>query len=124
MLEHFKKHARYIYHKPVDRENKFNKELFDISRAALFPFSKEIQSLLNFSDMLKCNIEGVYDIKYSGHVGLSFVSLDEAKTFIIKNLDSCPWNEIDTFILGHIMDFDSTVRTWMIDKVIPNCIQS
>lgn len=122
--EHFKKHARYIYHNPVDQENKFNKELFDISRAALFPFSKEIQSLLNFSDMLNFNIEGVYDIKYSGHVGLSFVSLDEAKTFIIKNLDSCPWNEIDTFILGHIMDFDSTVRTWMIDKVIPNCIQN
>lgn len=124
VLEHFKKNARYIYYNPIDHENRFSKELFDISRAALFPFSKEIQSLLNFSDMLEFNIAGVYDIKYSGHVGLTFVSLNQAKTFEIENFDSCKWGEIDTFILGHVMDFNSAIRTQIIEKVISNCIQN
>ena len=123
VLKHFNENARYVYSNKVEQAEEFINKLFDISNASLFPFSKEIKSLLNFSDALDFNIEGVYDVKYSGHVGLPFVCLNATQTYIIKNLDDCPWNEIDTFILGHIMDLVPALQKQIADVVISNCIR-
>lgn len=43
--------------------------IFKIKKAALFPFNKEMHSILRFEDKLDFEITDVYDTKYSLRVG-------------------------------------------------------
>ena len=42
---------------------------FEIKRAAVFPFNKEMHSVIRFYDLLPFEISGVYDIRESSRVG-------------------------------------------------------
>lgn len=52
------------FHKTIDRNLPFS-----IKKAVLFPFNKEMHSLLRFSSDINFEIVGVYDSKYSANVG-------------------------------------------------------
>jgi len=121
VLAHFKENAKHVY-----KKKKFTRNIeqceFNISAVSLLPFSKEIQSLLNFSDLLNFEITGVYDLKYSGRIGLRFETMDQSKVFIVENLDNCNWEKIDTFILGHVWELDPRIRDVEIEKIVAKCL--
>ena len=73
-------------------------------KAAIFPFNKEMHSLMRFRQLLHVNITDVYDVKYSARVNASINSLlniNSGQDFIIKNIEYIDWNSFDTLILGH-----------------------
>lgn len=73
-------------------------------KAAIFPFNKEMHSLMRFRQLLHVNITDVYDVKYSARVNASINSLlniNGGQDFIIKNIEHIDWNSFDTLILGH-----------------------
>ncbi len=77
---------------------------YSIKKAALFPFNKEMHSLIRYSDLLTYDIVSVYDSKYSARVGAntSFLLKDDSvKSLVIRNINEIEWDEIDTLILGH-----------------------
>lgn len=77
----------------------------EIKNAALFPFNKEMHSLVRYFDDLTFNIVEVYDIKYSGTVGASIRQLLKDNTVLdrkIKSIDKIEWEKFDTLILGHM----------------------
>lgn len=77
---------------------------FKIKKAAIFPFNKEMHSLVRYMDMLPFQIVDVYDIKYSAAVGATTSHLlkdTSVGEFVIKNIDCIDWNTFDTLILGH-----------------------
>lgn len=79
--------------------------LFQIKRAVLFPFNKEMHSLIRYNEILQFEIVDVYDVKWSGKVGATTAHLlknENLKKFIIKNIENIEWNSFDTLILGHI----------------------
>ncbi len=123
VLEYFKSISKHIY-QGVKSPPPIQEDIIQIECAALLPFSKEIQSLLNFRDLLKFHIEGVYDVKYSGHIGLAFRTFDSTKEYIIENLEKCRWNAIDTFILGHIVELNPQVKDQILHAVIDGCIHN
>lgn len=97
-----KSSAKYIY--PFEDRRTHKIASHHIQRAALFPFNKEMHSLIRFSDLLKFDIINVYDIKYSGNIGATtdhILKEKNAKDFQIKNIDNIDWSSIDTLILGH-----------------------
>lgn len=82
-------------------------QLFPITTAALFPFCKEMHSLLRFYDMLNFRISDIYDVKYAAKVGAStrFLMKDnDVPDFIIKNVDKIEWDNFDTLIIGHLQE--------------------
>lgn len=73
-------------------------------KAVVFPFNKEIHSLIRFSSQLPFELIDVYDIKYSARVGASTNTLLKeqlSKNFIIKNISDINWDSFDTLIIGH-----------------------
>ena len=73
-------------------------------RVAIFPFNKEMHSLIRFREMLPFELDAIYDIKYSANVGAStnnLLKISGSRNYIIHNIDSINWNTFDTFILGH-----------------------
>lgn len=76
----------------------------NINRAIIFPFNKEMHSLIRYSHLLDFEIVDVYDVKYSANVGAdtSFLLNDlSAKKHKIKNINSVDWASFDTLIIGH-----------------------
>ena len=83
-----------------------NNELpYVIHKAVLFPFNKEMHSLVRFQDILSFEIVDVYDTKYSGRIGAStgkIIHGNTEKNYIIKNIDAIDWDSFDTIIIGHL----------------------
>lgn len=95
-----------------------------IKTAAIFPFNKEMHSLIRFCDLLPFEINGVYDVRESSRVGSTtdHIMKADVKSFIIKNIDEMDWNSCDTIIVGNIpnssVSYLSTARDAVIKKAI------
>lgn len=80
---------------------------FRYKKVILFPFNKEIQNVVNFSEKIDFEIVGVFDLKYSGKVGATTNSLlktSNNNNYLIKSLSDIDWESFDTIILGHITE--------------------
>lgn len=104
VLKLFRKTAKWIYHAPkqkrIDRDS-----LFPISRAAVFPFNKEIHSLVRYSEMLLFELTSVYDSKYSMQVGARTKDLlpgEQSSDYQIQSIERIDYQNFDTLILGHV----------------------
>ena len=84
-----------------------------IKKAALFPFFKEMHSLIRFADMLDFEITGVYDSKYSALVGSTtdHIMKDTVASHTIQNIEQIQWHTFDTLILGHLDEMSKLIMT-------------
>lgn len=101
--------------------NYFNKNVYEIKikRAAIFPFNKEMHSLIRYNHLLNFEIVDVYDVKYSFTVGTStsFLMNDMSlKNYVIKNITKIDWDSFDTLIIGHMNRLSSLINDKEIKK--------
>ncbi|MEG2848449.1 MAG: DUF1611 domain-containing protein, partial [Bacilli bacterium] len=82
-------------------------------KAIVFPFNKEIHSLIRFSHLLDFEIIDVYDIKYLGKVGSTvncLLNKNPNNDYMIKNIENINWDTFDTIILGHTKKISKLLR--------------
>lgn len=76
---------------------------FQICRAAVFPFNKEIHAIARFEEMLAFEIVNYYAPRISGFVGKRICDVlpgcNNPKE--IKNIEDIEWSTFDTMIIGH-----------------------
>lgn len=109
MLQQFEKDAKRIFCVNQVRTQKH----FKIKKAILFPFNKEMHSMIRFSHLLSFEIVDVYDTKYSGLIGSDTAHLLKDKSVSkkeIKCIDQIDWDSFDTVILGHIDNFGHNMQ--------------
>lgn len=115
--------SRYIFG-ASQKENVGNTSLFKIKNAVVFPFSKETQAFIRFSEMLSFNIIDYYDIRYSGRVGRKISTYYEEvlSQKQIKDIEKIEFKNFDTIILGHLDEINDIThhdyRTEIIEKAI------
>lgn len=99
----------------------------NIKRAALFPFNKEMHSLIRFSEQLPFEISGVYDIRYSGRVGAytnQLLKIDKEDDYLIKNIEDLDYDKFDLIIVGHTSELESIIKIEAYSKkIISECIK-
>ena len=110
ILSMFNKISKFKYKFPA-----YNKRqrLFSIDKAALFPFNKEIHSLVRYSSLLDFKITDIYDTKYSANINMSTVTIlndDTVQNLYIKNINNINWDDIDTLILGHLDELSGLIN--------------
>lgn len=90
-----------------------NPQPFLIKRASIFPFNKEMHSLIRFSSLLDFELHDIYDVKYSGNIGAKAAHILKDNNidndYIVKNIDSINWSDIDTLILGHLDELSNLI---------------
>lgn len=121
ILNHFQKISRYVYNdatKTVQEERCFS---WTIKKAAIFPYNKETHSLIRFADMLSFDIAHVYDTKYSGNLGLIKSTKSNEKSYMIENIENVSWEDIDTFIIGHISEMEFFSKKNIKSQIIKQC---
>lgn len=85
--------------------------LNNIHKAVLFPFNKEMHSLIRFKDLLSFDIVDVYDSKYSFNIGSTtdHIMKSKVESYKIKSIKSIDWDTFDTIILGHLDKLSSLI---------------
>lgn len=83
----------------------------DIKKAIVFPYSKEMHSVVRFDSLLSFSIAGVYDSPLSGNVGRKVLSDDGEREYTIRSWKEIPWeSDFDTVILGHLGEYSAVTR--------------
>lgn len=89
---------------------------FKIERAILFPYNKEMHSLVNNMDMLGFKINEVYDEPKLGNVGRVVQGIR------IKNWKDIDWEgAFDTVIIGHTRTLSEIVQRDLLQYLLENC---
>lgn len=97
---------------------------FKIYKAAVFPYNKEVHSIVNFSDMLNFELKEVYDLKYQGNIGKNIKNFNGSRQFTIKNYLDIKWNEIDTLIIGHVQEMSKRIRVNIKEVLLEKCLEN
>lgn len=92
---------------------------FNIKNAILFPYNKEMHSLINYNDLLNFNINGVYDIRRMGNVGRKLKNGDCISDWVNINWE----NDFDTIIVGHTHILSEILHTDILKELILKCAQ-
>lgn len=103
------------------------KQSFPINRAVIFPYNKEIHSLLRYCDLLSFQIHKIYDVRYLGNTGKRIDELTEQSIpsdLVVQDLDKLDWEreEFDCFILGHSKILGQTLERDFISEIIDKCL--
>ena len=92
------------------------------SRAILFPFNKEMHSLVRFSHLLCVDIVDVYDVRQSARVNAStnkLLNITTVTDYTIKNIESINWESFDIFVLGHTDELRRVLgSTELVEQII------
>ena len=103
-------------------ENYQPKESPKIKNAILFPFSKEILTILNLQKYTMFNLVGIYDLKFSINYGRYIDTLDQ-QTLKIQSTNEIEWDNFDTFVLGHIDNYLKLSLDNQLKKIIDKCLE-
>lgn len=92
-------------------ENSFGPP-FKIKKAAVFPFNKEIHSLVRYENLLDFEVVGYYAPRVSGQIGVktSEYVIDAKNDKIIQDFEDIEWEKIDTIIVGHIDEISKLTK--------------
>ena len=108
LMNKFKKISKRIYRYNTRKDYSLLESIpFSIKKAALFPFNKEMHSLLRFKQLLNFDIVNVYDIKKSIYLGRMVSEILDGvdSDLIINSIKNFDYTNIDTLIVGHVDSF-------------------
>ena len=121
IVERLKKRATKIINMGTPKECK---SVAFAKKIVLFPFNKEIYTLLLYKDLLMCEICGVYNLKYFGNIGINTNDIINGGNQIILNIDELYWDteEFDTFVIGHCDEISALLGYSIKQKIIKQCL--
>lgn len=96
---------------------------FTISKAAVVPYNKEIHSLVNFSELLPFEIDGIYTSGYFGNIGEKVTGLISQTKFILDDIKNINWDRIDTLIIGHLQELEIISQKNIKEDLIKKCLE-
>lgn len=100
-------------------------DISSINKAIILPFNKETHSLVAYQSLLPFQIQGVYDVGISKHIGkrVSDILQYTDCSLQIDSENSINWkSDFDTVILGHVNVISSITKRNILAEVLKKCI--
>lgn len=104
LLNRFKSIAKKVHHyNRIEDSNQLISIPFKMNQVALFPFNKEMHSIIRYQELLNFYVVGVYDTKKSIYLGnkISNILKDVDSELVIQNIACFDSSSVDTIIIGH-----------------------
>jgi uncharacterized NAD-dependent epimerase/dehydratase family protein len=97
-------------------------------KAVLFPFNKEMHSLIRFQSMLPFEIAGMYDVRYLRQVGKypeDIIGIERfKKSMPIVSYEHIDWEaSFDTFVMGHTSVLERSIGVNYARETAENCLR-
>lgn len=98
----------------------------EYGRIGLFPFNKEIESILCFHKQLKGTITHIFDSRLFGRVGRAVKECTytrDENELVVENIDFLEQylSEIDTMVIGFTSEIENTVGTNYKESILKLC---
>lgn len=94
-----------------------------IGKAITFPFNKEINTLLRYSDYFTFDLIGIFDVRYMRNIGKN-ISVKGMGDFTIQSVEKIDWeSDFDTVILGHVDILSRIAKKDYLDYFVRKCLQ-
>lgn len=122
IIEKFKSTSSDIFY-IVNKRQHANQDWVNSGRVALFPFNKEMHSLVRFCDSLQFEIAKIYDTKYSGIISSSTSAImndSSIRDYRIENIDDIDYDAFDSFIFGHFVEQEALLPRDFRKKLLDN----
>lgn len=96
-------------------------EPFPINKAIVFPYNKEISTLIRYRSSIPFSVHQVCDVKYLGNTGEKVIDGTNER-IIISPLEKVNWDDdFDTVILGHTDQLSRITRNDYRSFIIQKC---
>lgn len=122
VLETLKEKAMRVYHGNYSSFVTNQKIPFEIKKAAVVPYNKEMHSLLNFENMLNFDVAGYYDILKRTPSNAFVTDLHSNRTVEIKSYHKIDWNAFDTLIIGHMEEISIYMHSDIKKELLEQCL--
>lgn len=100
---------------------------FQIKKAALFPFNKEMHAILAFNANLSFDVAAVYDYRYSGKVGTkvseSVKLYNSSFDYTIDAIENIEWDIFDTLVIGHTSKIELITGKPIKAHLVSQCLE-
>lgn len=101
----------------------YKPEKFMPQKAMVFPFNKEMHSIVRFADRLSFTFD-VCDMRESGLVGSNTSIKVPGSDYLIGNVMNLDWTEdFDTFILGHNEELSILTKKDIAGYILEKCVE-
>lgn len=107
---------------PVICTDEFCSLLRDVKNVALFPFNKEITSLINYANYLPFRIQGLYTCRHLGNIGKKVEGIFGGRSYEIQNIDNIDFSDIDMMVIGHLTDLENLAKTNYKQILLERCL--
>lgn len=129
LLAEIKKKSVKIYNQGlVEKKYTGVTKNINIKCAALFPFNKEMHSLVRYANDLGYKIESVYDIRQLGRIGINTRKIlkqqDDCMSYIIEDIRNIDCSNIDCLILGHLEEVNRVIGRDIRKEMFEYCINN
>lgn len=95
---------------------------FPIEKAILFPYNKEINTVIRHSENISFEIKGIYDVKFLRNIGKR-IRINN-KSHVIMPFEKIDWeSDFDTIIIGHIQELELISRREYLKIIVDNCLE-
>ena len=109
VIAYLREKAKFTLEFPTSEVKKTVPNIKAYKNAAIYPFNKEMHSLLRFEEHLSFSISDVYDTKYSARIHSAtntLLNIRGGNNHVIANVENLRWENIDTLILGHTREME------------------
>lgn len=94
-----------------------------LGKAITFPFNKELNTLLRYSEHFTFELTGIFDVRYMRNIGKK-IHVKNMGEFTIQPIEKIDWNlDFDTVILGHVDVLGKLSKINYIEYFIEKCIE-
>lgn len=121
-LEILKEKAMKVYHGNYNSFVPNQKIPFEIKKAAIVPYNKEIHSILNFEDMLDFEVVGYYDVLKRTPSNAFETDIHSGRTVEIKSYHKIDWSSFDTLIIGHMEEIGVYMHHNIKKELLEQCL--
>lgn len=93
------------------------------TRIAVFPYNKEVSSIVNMASIYQIHISGIYEHSRLGHIGMEVESIYSGKRYTIQNIKDCNWNDFDLMVIGHLDEQENRLNISLKKDILDMCLQ-
>lgn len=95
-----------------------------MKRVAIFPYNKEMSSLVNYTFMLDFYIADIYTCPFLGNMKKKIKGIYGGEVYELKNIADIDYSMIDTLIIGHLNALERLSGIQYKRRLLKDCLQN
>ncbi len=100
-----------------------NFKVTKMKQVGIFPYNKEMMSIINYAFMLDFRVVDIYTCPILGNMNRKVQGIYGGDSYGLKNIAEIDYSSIDTLIIGHLSELERLSGVQYKKKLLGDCLQ-